>query len=129
MDESLFRTLQQLARDGTLSQRELSARMGMSLGKVNYVVNALLRKGLIKAQRFKNAKNKIAYMYVLTPSGLNEKISQTQRFLERKLVEYERLRREIESLTNENNTARAEQARSRSTRAEEEPPPDGSAGR
>ncbi|GAB4489439.1 MAG: MarR family EPS-associated transcriptional regulator [Thermodesulfovibrionales bacterium] len=111
MDESLFRILQQLDKDGTLSQRELSARMGMSLGKVNYIVNALLRQGLIKARRFKNAKNKIAYMYVLTPSGLNEKISQTRHFLERKLIEYERLRRDIEALMDENEAARAGVAR------------------
>lgn len=102
MDESLFKTLQQLAMDGTLSQRELSSRMGLSLGKVNYVIKALLQKGHIKAQRFKNSKNKIAYMYVLTPAGINEKVVLTQRFLDRKLREYEELKHEIDALRSEN---------------------------
>lgn len=98
MDESQFKTLRELARDGTLSQRELSKIMGVSLGRTNYVVNALLRKGYIKASRFKNSKNKIAYMYALTPKGITAKFNQTFNFLQRKLGEYERLKEEIEML-------------------------------
>jgi EPS-associated MarR family transcriptional regulator len=102
MDESQFKTLRELAKDGTLSQRDLARRMGMSLGRVNYLVNALLKKGYIKAQRFKNAKNKIAYMYILTPRGVSEKITQTYTFLQRKLDEYHSLKIEIEILRQEN---------------------------
>lgn len=103
MDESQFRTLRELARDGTLSQRDLSKRMGLSLGRVNYLVNELLKKGYIKARRFKNSKNKIGYMYILTPRGVAEKITQTYRFLQRKLDEFDRLKHEIEILKQENN--------------------------
>jgi len=101
MDESQFKTLRELAKDGTLSQRDLSRRMGLSLGRVNYVINALLEKGYIKAERFKNAKNKIGYMYILTPSGITEKLRQTQHFLHSKTEEYERLKSEIEQLRDE----------------------------
>lgn len=106
MDESQFKTLRELAKDGTLSQRDLSRRMGLSLGRVNYVVNALLEKGYIKAERFKNSKNKIGYMYVLTPKGVSEKLHQTQAFLVRKSVEFEALKHEIDLLRLENASMR-----------------------
>ncbi len=101
MDELQFRTLRELARDGTLSQRDLSKRMGLSLGRVNYLVNELLRAGYVKASRFKNSRNKIAYMYILTPKGMSVKLAQTCNFLQRKLEEYHRLREEIEALRQE----------------------------
>ncbi len=101
MDETHFNTLRELARDGSLSQRELSRKMGLSLGRVNYVVNALLKKGYIKARRFKNSKNKIAYMYILTPKGISTKLTHTYGFLHRKLDEFERLKKEIEILRRE----------------------------
>lgn len=101
MDEPQFKTLLELAKDGTLSQRDLSKKMGLSLGRVNYLVNALLEQGYIKANRFKNSKNKIAYMYILTPQGVSEKFRQTHAFLQRKIVEYEKLRAEIENLSRE----------------------------
>ena len=102
MDESQFKTLRELAKDGTLSQRDLSKRIGLSLGRVNYLVNALIKKGYIKTQRFKNSRNKIGYMYILTPRGISEKIKQTYNFLQRKLEEYDRLKKEIETLRQEN---------------------------
>ena len=101
MDENRFNVLRELARDGTLSQRDLSKRMGLSLGRVNYVVNALLEEGYIKASRFKNSKNKIAYMYVLTPKGMSAKVTQSYNFLQIKLEEFNRLRHEIEVLRQE----------------------------
>lgn len=101
MDESQFNTLRELARDGMLSQRELSKRMGLSLGRTNYLVNALLEKGYIKARRFKNSKNKIGYMYILTPKGIATRAAQTYHFLQRKMDEYERLKEEIEILRQE----------------------------
>jgi EPS-associated MarR family transcriptional regulator len=101
MNELQFKTLRELAKDGTLSQRDLSRRMGLSLGRVNYLVNALLKAGYIKADRFKNSKHKIAYMYVLTPKGISARVAQTYHFLQRKLDEYHRLREEIETLREE----------------------------
>jgi len=101
MNEIQFKTLRELAKDSTLSQRDLSQKMGLSLGRVNYIVNALLEKGYIKAERFKNSKNKMAYMYILTPQGVKEKLTQTQAFLARKAVEFEMLKHEIESLKRE----------------------------
>ncbi len=101
MDEFQFNTLRELAKDSTLSQRDLSKKMGVSLGRANYLVNALLKKGYIKAKRFKNSRNKIGYMYILTPKGLSTKVTQTYGFLQRKIEEYDRLRQEIEMLRQE----------------------------
>ncbi len=75
--------------------------MGLSLGRVNYLVNALLEEGYIKANRFKNSRNKIAYMYVLTPKGISAKVTQTYNFLQRKMDEFDKLREEIEMLRQE----------------------------
>lgn len=102
MDESQFKTLRELSKDGTLSQRDLSKKMGLSLGRVNYLVNALLKKGYIKAKRFKNARNKIGYMYIITPKGVSTKMKQTYNFIQRKTEEFEMLKREIETLKTEN---------------------------
>jgi EPS-associated MarR family transcriptional regulator len=101
MNESHFKTLRELSKDSTLSQRDLSRRIGLSVGRVNYIINALLAKGYIKARRFKNSRNKIAYMYILTPEGIREKLVQTQAFLTRKTEEYELLRQEIDQLRSE----------------------------
>ncbi|MEW6107717.1 MAG: MarR family EPS-associated transcriptional regulator [Nitrospirota bacterium] len=106
MDESQFKTLRELAKDGTLSQRDLSKKMGLSLGRVNYLVNALLEKGYIKARRFKNSRNKIAYMYILTPKGISVKFAQTYNFLQLKLDEFERLKHEIETLREETDSSK-----------------------
>jgi EPS-associated MarR family transcriptional regulator len=109
VDEFQFKTLRELAKDGTLSQRDLSKRMGLSLGRVNYLVNALLKEGYIRADRFKNARNKIAYMYVLTPKGISAKVNQTYSFLQRKLDEYHRLKDEIETLRRETANVRSKE--------------------
>jgi EPS-associated MarR family transcriptional regulator len=98
MDESHFKALKELARKGDLSQRELSDRIGLSLGRVNFLVNSLIKSGYIKARRFKNSKKKIAYMYVLTPKGVARRVEGARQFLERKTREYERLVAEIEEL-------------------------------
>ena len=84
-----------------LSQRELAKEMGISLGKTNYCLKGLMEKGWLKARNFKNSNNKIAYAYVLTPSGLSEKTKITARYLKRKVQEYETLKSEIEKLRQE----------------------------
>ncbi|MEW6585342.1 MAG: MarR family EPS-associated transcriptional regulator [Nitrospirota bacterium] len=105
MDESQFKTLRELAKDGTQSQRDLSKRMGLSLGRVNYLVNELLRKGFIKAERFKNSKNKAAYKYLITQKGAAVRMTETNHFLQRKLEEYAKLKEEIAVLRRENHNS------------------------
>jgi len=86
-----------------ITQRELSTRLGLSLGKINFLVRAMVEKGFIKADNFKNSKNKIAYLYYLTPKGFEEKTKITYRYMKRKMVEYEKLEEEIRQLQNEVN--------------------------
>ena len=81
-----------------MKQRELAAAAGVSLGKTNYCINALLEKRLIKVQNFKSNKRKLAYLYILTPAGITEKSVLTQRFLKRKMEVYEVLKVAIELL-------------------------------
>ena len=99
--EAHFRVLRLLEVNPQLKQRELAAAAGVSLGKTNYCVNALLEKGLIKVQNFKSNKRKLAYAYLLTPAGIAEKAVLTQRFLKRKVEEYDALKAEIEQLKQE----------------------------
>ena len=88
------------ANPGT-SQRDLARELGISLGKVNYCVGALIRRGWIKVTNFKNSQQKAAYLYLLTPRGIDEKASLTVRFLQAKLREYEALKDEIEQIRHE----------------------------
>jgi EPS-associated MarR family transcriptional regulator len=108
LDEAHLSALRELARDATLSQRDLAGRLGLSLGRVNYVVNSLISRGLLKARRFKNARNKLAYRYVLTPQGIEEKVAVTRRFLQAKLRACEQLQLEIEVLSRESAAAEEE---------------------
>jgi len=98
MNDSEFKTLHELSSNGNLTQRELSKRLGLSLGGVNYVLKALIKKGYVKAQRFKNSDKKMSYVYVLTPKWMYEKARLTQQFIHNKMEEYERLKQEIETL-------------------------------
>jgi EPS-associated MarR family transcriptional regulator len=81
-----------------MSQRDLARELGISLGKVNYCLQALIRRGWVKATNFTNSHNKAAYMYLLTPRGVDEKARLTMRFLQSKMQEYETLRVEIEQI-------------------------------
>ncbi|WP_374276693.1 MarR family EPS-associated transcriptional regulator [Azonexus sp.] len=96
-----FRILRLLQDNPHLTQRELAETLGISLGKANFCVKALLDKGLIKLHNFKASRNKLAYSYLLTPAGVAEKAALTARFLGRKMAEYEQLKAEIESLKQE----------------------------
>jgi EPS-associated MarR family transcriptional regulator len=80
------------------SQREISDRLGLSLGKANYLVRALLDKGLVKVHNFRRSDNKMGYAYLLTPRGMTEKVRLTQAFLARKKLEFELLKDEIKVL-------------------------------
>ena len=99
--EEALRVLREIEADPEMTQRALSLRLGLSLGKINFLVKALIEKGLIKAENFKNSKNKSAYLYSLTPHGLEEKTKATYHFLKRKIEEYERLEVEIKQLKKE----------------------------
>jgi len=100
-DETRYRLLRVLEANPQASQRDLALELGISVGKVNYCLNALIGKGLLKARNFKNNRNKRAYMYYLTPRGLEEKARVTVRFFRQRLAEYEALSAEIEGLRRE----------------------------
>lgn len=100
-DEVRYRVLTYVAAHPDASQRELARALGISVGKVNYCLKALVQRGWLKLQNFRRSDNKLAYAYVLTPHGLEEKINVTHAFLRNKLAEYELLSKEIEKLTAE----------------------------
>jgi EPS-associated MarR family transcriptional regulator len=97
-DETRYRILKLLEADPHASQRRISDELGISLGRVNYCLNALINKGLVKANNFRNSENKRAYLYLLTPRGIEERARVTARFLRVKLDEYEILKRELAEL-------------------------------
>ena len=100
-DELRLRVLRALEANPELSQRQLAAELGVSLGGVNYAIKALVERGFVKAGNFRKSGNKVAYLYVLTPQGIAEKSALAAAFLTRKLEEYEVLRQEIEALERE----------------------------
>jgi len=93
--------LKTLEENPGLSQRDLAKKLGISLGKVNFCLNALVEKGSLKINNFRKSDNKLAYAYLLTPRGVEEKARITVQFLKYKVQEYERLRAEIEELQRE----------------------------
>ena len=100
-EDTYFRVMRILQENPDLTQRELAEKLGMSVGGLNYCLNALIDKGLVKMQNFSNSKNKFKYVYLLTPMGIAEKVTLTSRFLSRKIKEYEALKLEIEALKSE----------------------------
>ncbi len=91
-----FEILRKLNKKPQSSQRELAQELGFSLGKLNYCLKELQKKGLIKIENFKKNPNKINYLYVLTPEGLTQKTKLTINFMKRKMREYDELKKEIE---------------------------------
>ena len=87
--------LRALASKSEFTQLDLSRKIGVSVGKVNYVLSDLIRKGIVKMENFKQSKSKKGYIYLLTPDGIKEKKVITLNFIKRKMDEYERLEREI----------------------------------
>ena len=96
-----YRVMQLLERQPDLTQRQLSQKLGVSLGKTHYVVRSLVDVGWIKLGNFRRSNNKLGYIYLLTPQGVVEKTAITARFLARKQREYDALREEIELLRQE----------------------------
>jgi EPS-associated MarR family transcriptional regulator len=99
--EESLNLLREISVDPRLTQREMSSRLNLSLGKINFLIKAMIEKGLVKVENFKNSENKAAYLYFLTPVGIEEKARITLRFLKRKTEEYERLKLEIQRLEKE----------------------------
>ena len=97
-EETHYRLLKVLEANPSATQREIAEALGVSLGKVNYCLRALIDEGVLKARNFRNSNKKLAYAYVLTPQGVEEKARVTLRFLKRKTEEYELLKTEIERL-------------------------------
>ena len=97
-EDTHFRIMSILQENPDLTQRELAEKLGMSVGGLNYCLNALIDKGLVKIENFSQSKNKFGYVYLLTSKGILEKITLTSKFLQRKQAEYEALKAEIESL-------------------------------
>lgn len=106
-DETRYRILKVLEADPQASQRRIADELGISLGRVNYCLQALVRKGLVKANNFRSSANKRNYLYLLTPRGIEEKARVTARFLRVKMDEYEILKRELEELQREAGTPAA----------------------
>ena len=97
-DEYRYRILKLLEANPQASQREIASELGISLGKVNYCLKALIEKGFVKANNFRQNEQKRVYLYLLTPKGIEAKAKVTVRFLKRKLGEYENLKRELAEL-------------------------------
>lgn len=97
-EDSRYQILKKLEANPEISQRQLATELGISLGKVNYCVRALIEKGMVKGRNFGRSQDKGKYMYLLTPAGIENKTALTARFLKRKMAEYEALRHEIEEI-------------------------------
>ncbi|MDD1621639.1 MAG: MarR family EPS-associated transcriptional regulator [Methylococcaceae bacterium] len=100
-DEFRYKILKLVSDNPEISQRELARQLGISLGRANYCLKALIDKGILKASNFRNNNNKLAYMYLLTPDGVELKARITVQYLKWKLREYETLQAEIEELRRE----------------------------
>jgi EPS-associated MarR family transcriptional regulator len=100
-DETRYQLIRLIEENPSISQRELANRLGISLGKVNYCLRALINVGWVKAGNFVRSNNKMRYAYVLTPTGLSEKTKITARFLQQKQAQYESLMFEIARLKSE----------------------------
>lgn len=97
-EEVALRLMRILQACPEASQRELARQLGISLGRLNYCLRALVDKGFVKLENFGNSQNKLGYVYLLTPQGIAEKVALTSRFLKRKMEEYDALKVEIEAL-------------------------------
>ncbi|MCK9389355.1 MAG: MarR family EPS-associated transcriptional regulator [Sulfuritalea sp.] len=93
-----YKLLKLIEANPAIQQREMAKAMGVSLGKANYCLQALVQKGLVKMDNFRRNDNKLGYSYLLTPSGIEEKAKLTVNFLKLKIVEYDTIRNEIEEL-------------------------------
>jgi EPS-associated MarR family transcriptional regulator len=96
--ETHLKILKHIESNPHISQRQLALELGVSVGKINYCVRALITKGLVKAGNFKRSSDKMRFLYLLTPAGIEEKARLTASFLKRKIAEHEKITQEIEQL-------------------------------
>jgi len=99
--ETYLKILKHIESKPHISQRQLAQELGVSVGKINYCVRALIAKGLVKAGNFKRSSNKMSYLYLLTSKGFEEKARLTSSFLKKKIIEHEIITKEIEQLKRE----------------------------
>ncbi len=97
-DELHYKIIKLVEGNPNISQRELAKQLGVSLGKANYCLKAIMKVGLIKIRNFRNNQNKLSYAYILTPKGIEQKAAITARFLKSKQKDYDELKKEIETL-------------------------------
>ena len=105
-EENYFQLLRKIYKNPSVSQRDLAQEIGLSLGKVNFCVKHLKNKGLIKIENFKKSKNKIKYIYLLTPKGIAHKMRITIKFMQQKMNEYDELKKDIDKNKNVKNKKR-----------------------
>ena len=110
--ETRYRLLNLLGDDPNLTQRQMAGEMGISLGKFNYCLKELVKKGFVKIDRFTSSQNKAAYMYLLTPHGIEEKSKITVNFFNHKMEEFENIKQQIEKLKKDIETAANEKVKS-----------------
>ena len=94
--QDYFEILRKITKKPNSSQREIAKELGFSLGKINYCMNELKKKGFLKIKNFKDNPNKLNYIYILTPKGISEKTKLTVNFMKRKMHEYDELKKELE---------------------------------
>ena len=87
--------LRHLSKSPSSSQREIANSLGLSLGKINFLIKALIKKGFIKIDNFSKNQSKIKYIYILTPKGILNKLDLTKKFMERKIKEYDDLKKDL----------------------------------
>ena len=102
INQEKFELLRMLNKKPSASQRELAGNLDISVDKLNYILNKLKKKGLVKIKNFKKHQNKAQYLYLLTPKGITEKTKLTINFMNRKLKEYDELKKEIENINGKN---------------------------
>ena len=100
-DEDNFAILRKIDQSSNTSQREMAKELGFSLGKLNYCIKALKKKGLIKIKNFEKNQNKLNYLYILTPKGIYSKSVLTLNFMKKKMIEYDELKSEYEKFKNQ----------------------------
>ena len=96
-----FDILRKISKEPNANQRDLAKKLGLSLGKINYCIRALKKKGLIKINNFKKNKRKFNYLYILTPKGVSEKTRITINFMKQKMKEYDELQSELKENKND----------------------------
>ena len=101
-EESQLKILRKIDSSENFTQRKLANELGYSLGKLNYCLNELKKKGLIKFHNFQKNKNKLNYMYILTPKGVSQKTRLLVAFMKRKMTEYDEFKKELEKINNSN---------------------------